>query len=266
MKRAQSMAQAAWTTRPSLHLSSWSCIGPRHRNTTACSDSADGSSPTSSSRLETSEPLLSPKNSTRETIELPVSSEEAEWTSEIGYFSDEMPKHIDVEAELGGEEFRSNSREDRMNEVELWQQLEHELYDRADGEDADVAKEIREEEAAAMAEIGEREAENTAPETKEAHRFFPPGKIMHIVTFQHDSSESEGDSPSSSDSENTQPQGEDKVGIFVTPRSLYSKVRLSQTMISDHFMPVYRRQIEKLIKELEQEATDANHYCSENSL
>ncbi|KAJ6327404.1 hypothetical protein OIU78_014311 [Salix suchowensis] len=28
MKRAQNMAQAAWTTRPSLQLSSWSCIGP----------------------------------------------------------------------------------------------------------------------------------------------------------------------------------------------------------------------------------------------
>ncbi|KAF2323634.1 hypothetical protein GH714_036407 [Hevea brasiliensis] len=210
MRRAQSMAQAAWTTRPSLRLSSWSCIGPRHR--------------------------------------------------------DEMPKHMDVDAHLdGGEDFRSNTHEDQMNEIELWKQLEHELYDRADGEDADVAKEIREEEAVAMAEVGESESASTAQETKEVHRFFPPGKIMHIVTLQLDSAEpeSEGDSPSSSDSENTQSLGEAKVGIFVTPRSLYSKLRLSQTMISDHLMPVYRRQIEKLIKELEQEATNDNHYSSE---
>ncbi|KAF2323589.1 hypothetical protein GH714_036249 [Hevea brasiliensis] len=266
MRRAQSMAQAAWTTRPSLRLSSWSCIGPRHRGATACSNSADGSSPTSSHRVDTSEPLISTKNTTRETIELPVSSGEAEWTSEIEYFSDEMPKHMDVDAHLdGGEDFRSNTHEDQMNEIELWKQLEHELYDRADGEDADVAKEIREEEAVAMAEVGESESASTAQETKEVHRFFPPGKIMHIVTLQLDSAEpeSEGDSPSSSDSENTQSLGEAKVGIFVTPRSLYSKLRLSQTMISDHLMPVYRRQIEKLIKELEQEATNDNHYSSE---
>ncbi|KAF2300943.1 hypothetical protein GH714_018481 [Hevea brasiliensis] len=128
---------------------------------------------------------------------------------------------------------------------------------------ADLAKEIREEEAAAMAEVGMSQSESTAPETKEVHRFFPPGKIMHIVTLPFDSAENEVDSLSSSDSENTQPLGEAEVGIFVTPRSLYGKLRLSQTMISDHFMPVYRRQIEKLIKELEQEPSDENHYCRE---
>ncbi|KAJ9190414.1 hypothetical protein P3X46_001620 [Hevea brasiliensis] len=264
MKRAQSMAHAAWTTRSSLLLSSWSCIGPRHRGTTACSNSADGSSPTLSSRLETSEPLISPKNTTREAIEVPVTSGETEWTSEIECCSDEMAKHLDIDADLdGGEDFRSNTREDRINEVELWQQLEHELYERADGEHADLAKEIREEEAAAMAEVGMSQSESTAPETKEVHRFFPPGKIMHIVTLPFDSAENEVDSLSSSDSENTQPLGEAEVGIFVTPRSLYGKLRLSQTMISDHFMPVYRRQIEKLIKELEQEPSDENHYCRE---
>ncbi|KAF2300925.1 hypothetical protein GH714_018341 [Hevea brasiliensis] len=130
-EEAQSMAHAAWTTRPSLLLSSWSCIGPRHRGTTACSNSADGSSPTLSSRLETSEPLISPKNTTREAIEVPVTSGETEWTSEIECCSDEMAKHLDIDADLdGGEDFRSNTREDRINEVELWQQLEHELYER----------------------------------------------------------------------------------------------------------------------------------------
>ncbi|KAF2300926.1 hypothetical protein GH714_018347 [Hevea brasiliensis] len=114
-----------------------------------------------------------------------------------------------------------------------------------------------------MAEVGMSQSESTAPETKEVHRFFPPGKIMHIVTLPFDSAENEVDSLSSSDSENTQPLGEAEVGIFVTPRSLYGKLRLSQTMISDHFMPVYRRQIEKLIKELEQEPSDENHYCRE---
>ncbi|KDP40681.1 hypothetical protein JCGZ_24680 [Jatropha curcas] len=265
MKRAQSMAQAAWTTRPALHLSSWSCIGPRHRGTSVRSNSADGSSPTSSSREETSGPLLSPKNTTTviETLEVPVSSGGAEWTTEIECCTDEMAKHVDEDADIeDGTQLMSDAHEDRMHEVELWQQLEHELYDRTDGKDADVAKEIREEEEAAMAEVGESQPERT-PETKEAHRFFPPGKIMHIVTLQFDSEESEPGSPSSSDSENAPEPSEAKIGIFLTPRSLYSKLRLSQTMISDHFMPVYRRQIEKLIEELEKEEADDNHYCNE---
>jgi hypothetical protein len=158
-----------------------------------------------------------------------------------------------------GEDLMSDSHEDRMNEVELWQQLEHELYDRSDSEDADVAKEIREEEAAVIAEVGEDQPGSTAPGMKEVRRFFPPGKIMHIVTLHLDNAESEGDTPTSSGSDNSQPPVETKVGIFRTPRTLYGKLRLSQTMVSDHFMPVYRRQIEKLIKELEEEEAAGNH-------
>ncbi len=68
-----------------------------------------------------------------------------------------------------------------MNEVELWQQLEHELYESTEGEDTDVVKEMREVEAAAMAEVGEYQQEITALETKEVHRFFPAGKIVHMI-------------------------------------------------------------------------------------
>lgn len=266
MKRAQSMAQAAWTTRPSLQLSSWSCIGPRHRATAASSNSGEGGSPGSGLKAETSEPLLtSPDSNTTTastgTIELPASSEGAEWTSEIEYScTDEMASHARMGADLDhGEDLMNDSHEDRMNEVELWQQLEHELYDRSDSEDADVAKEIREEEAAVIAEVGEDQPGSTAPGMKEVRRFFPPGKIMHIVTLHLDSAESEGDTPTSSGSDNSQPPVETKVGIFRTPRTLYGKLRLSQTMVSDHFMPVYRRQIEKLIKELEEEEAAGNH-------
>lgn len=266
MKRAQSMAQAAWTTRPSLQLSSWSCIGPRHRATAASSNSGEGGSPGSGLKAETSEPLLtSPDSNTTTastgTIEHPASSGGAEWTSEIEYScTDEMASHAHMGADLDrGEDLMSDSHEDRMNEVELWQQLEHELYDRSDSEDADVAKEIREEEAAAIAEVGEDQPGSTAPGMKEVRRFFPPGKIMHIVTLHLDSAESEGDTSTSSGSDNNQPPVETKVGIFRTPRTLYGKLRLSQTMVSDHFMPVYRRQIEKLIKELEEEEAAGNH-------
>ncbi|KAK4838641.1 hypothetical protein QYF36_015296 [Acer negundo] len=266
MKRAQSMAQAAWT-RPS-----WSCIGPRHRAAAVRPNSKEeGDSPEySSPKIETSEPLLSsPKKNAAmaamQNIELPVSSSVGmEWTSEIESCSDEIAGLVidDEGVDLIG----CNSHEESMNEVELWHQLEHELYERTEGDDDDVAKEIREEEAAAIAEVGGDQPESSAPEMKEVHRFFPPGKIMHIVTLYQEV-ESDSDSPSSSNSDSDQhpPLPEAKVGIFRTPRTVYSKLRLSQTMVSDHFMPVYRRQIEKLITELEKEQAPDSHHSEHNA-
>ncbi|KAB2078335.1 hypothetical protein ES319_A06G155700v1 [Gossypium barbadense] len=263
MRRAQSMAHAAWK-RPTINLSSWSCIGPRHRGTAARSNSEEEGNTLESSpnKAEMSEPLLpsSPINSTsstKEAIELPVSSSGVEWSSEIVYSFSDDKQHRDRDAELKvGEDLIShNTHDECMNEVELWQQLEHELYDKAEDDERDVVNQIREEEAAAIAEVrGEGQSDTSVPETKEVHRFFPAGKIMHIVTLQSDEVESEVDTPSSSDdTDDRQWTMEAKIGIFLTPRSLYSKLRLSQTMISDHFMPVYRRQIEKLIKELEED-------------
>ncbi|KHG29589.1 Sn1-specific diacylglycerol lipase alpha [Gossypium arboreum] len=263
MRRAQSMAHAAWK-RPTINLSSWSCIGPRHRGTAARSNSEEEGNTLESSpnKAEMSEPLLpsSPINSTsstKEAIELPVSSSGVEWSSEIVYSFSDDKQHRDRDAELKvGEDLIShNTHDECMNEVELWQQLEHELYDKAEDDERDVVNQIREEEAAAIAEVrGEGQSDTSVPETKEVHRFFPAGKIMHIVTLQSDEVESEVDTPSlSDDTDDRQRTMEAKIGIFLTPRSLYSKLRLSQTMISDHFMPVYRRQIEKLIKELEED-------------
>ncbi|KAJ6706234.1 LIPASE CLASS 3 FAMILY PROTEIN [Salix purpurea] len=150
MKRAQNMAQAAWTTRPSLQLSSWSCIGPRHRATAASSNSGEEVSPGSGLKAETSDPFLtSPDSNTTTasigTIELPASSVEAKWTSEIEYScTDEMPSHAHMGADLDdGEDLISDSHDDRMNEVDFWQHLEHELYERSDSEGADVVKEIK---------------------------------------------------------------------------------------------------------------------------
>ncbi|EXC32304.1 Sn1-specific diacylglycerol lipase alpha [Morus notabilis] len=263
MRRAQSMAQAAWR-RPSLQLASWSCIGPRHRATASHSNSYEESSPRSATKTEAREPFLASPNKTitttsAENVELPASTSGGmEWTSEIECScTDEIVPEVDEDAEISeGEDLMGHNRhEDRMTEVELWQQLEQELYERTEGEDVDVAKEIREEEAAAMAEVSDGEAESSGSEMKEAHRFFPAGKIMHMVLLPSDNDDADresGDSPTASSSSNGQ-RDEARIGIFLTPRSLYSKLRLSQTMISDHFMPVYRRQIEKIIKELEKE-------------
>lgn len=240
------MAQAAWT-RPSLHLSSWSCIGPRRRAMTSHSVAEEGgNSPKSSPRkTESCGPLRSPPHETVEAIELPESSATGiQWTNEIECsYSEEINPHGIAEEPDDGQALMGHIQHEQMTEVELWQQLEHELYDKSE---TDVAKEIREEEAAAMAEVGE--SDGSASEMKEAHRFFPAGKIMHIVDIQSDAVDCESDSSSTS---SNSPSAESNIGIFLTPRSLYSKLRLSQTMISDHYMPAYRRQIEKLIKEFE---------------
>ncbi|XP_004510512.1 uncharacterized protein [Cicer arietinum] len=261
MKRAKSMARAAWT-RPNLNLSSWSCMGPRRRVTGAHSNSKEeGGTPTSSAsdNAESSDPLLcSPKKGINaKSMNLPVSSSVDEWSSEI-----ECVNESRADAE-GDDDFHLSENmmdheryEDQMSEVELWHQLEHELYDRPEGEEEDVVKEIREEEEAAITEVVGQTRNSSVPEMKEVHRFFPPGKIMHIVTLHSDSTEFESDgSPSSTSSDDSQPD-ETKIGIFLTSRSLYSKLRLSQTMISDHFMPIYRKQIERLIKELEEESSE----------
>ncbi|KAI3727365.1 hypothetical protein L1987_67179 [Smallanthus sonchifolius] len=229
MRRAQSMAQAAWS-RPSIDISSWSCMGPRRRPAVASSNSPESSS--SNTATEGKGIAVA--------LEFPVSSSDEATTA--WHFDDLHDDEANADM--------ASTYEDRMTEFELWEQLEHELYDQSEGqEEADVAKEMREEEEAAIAE-GRK---NPSPETKEAHRFFPAGKIMHIVTIPQVVESETDDEASSSESDNDERDRvvEDKVGLFLTPRSLYSKIRLSHNMITDHFMPVYRRQIEKLIRELE---------------
>ncbi|RDX88739.1 Sn1-specific diacylglycerol lipase alpha, partial [Mucuna pruriens] len=258
MKRAKSMAQAAWT-RPNLNLSSWSCMGPRRRAMSFHANSKDGgSSPSSSASTsaERSEPLLgSPKKAINaKNMNLPVSSSIDEWSSEIECGNESSS---DAEVDVDHDDGDNNRYEDQVSEVELWHQLEHELYDGPEGEETDVVKEIREEEAAIADEVGQ--TQSTAPDMKEVHRFFPPGKIMHIVTLQSDAAENESDDSPTSASSDSSEHNETKIGIFLTSRSLYSKLRLSQRMISDHFMPVYRRQIERLIKELEEESAEGHN-------
>lgn len=255
MKRAQSMAQAA-LSRPGLNMSSWSCMGPRQRSRTNCSVRADSPESSSTQRgtldsfLTTVEEIV-----VTNTKELPeFSSEDAAGTS------DNCASEIAFADSDDGEGVLDHIRsEDRMTEVELWQQLERELYEQESSEEVDMVKEIREEEAAAIAEVNDDN--EPVPNTKEAHRFFPPGKIMHIVTLVNDDPDRVSDASTSSDLDETSEE-EPKVGIFLTPRSLYSKLRLSQTMIADHYMPIYRRQIEKLIREIENKGDDEVDNCA----
>ncbi|XP_010552245.1 PREDICTED: uncharacterized protein LOC104822661 [Tarenaya hassleriana] len=256
MRRAQSML-----TRPTLSLSSWSCMGPRRRATAVhlnpnSENRLDSIGPPSSSyQPETSDPLLSPDMTAVVTSTSTIETDLSCYREEAG----ERLGAIDLDE--GDDPTDINTREERMTEAELWQQLEHDLYNDASEpelEETEVAKKMKEEEEAAIAEAGVAPSESHATDMKEARRFFPPGKIMHIVTFRPEAAaaatataaeedENEGSAPDPTEEE------EGKVGIFQTRRSLYSKVRLSQRMISDHFMPVYRRKMEQLIRELTEE-------------
>ena len=74
-------------------------------------------------------------------------------------------------------------------------------------------------------------------------RFYPPGKLMHLVSPLLD----KGDPVS--EEQDQQPS----VGLFLTERSWYDKVRLSRTMVHDHFMPNYKIMMTRLIEQLERE-------------
>ncbi|RAL43844.1 hypothetical protein DM860_014345 [Cuscuta australis] len=278
MRRAQSMAHAALSG-PAMRLSSWSCVGPRRRPSTTFNNNSNNNnnneheaSESSSSRKAASEPLIGGISCITEVEELPVSS----WDSgtEISIQKNLDDDAADDDFEENGDVIAARGQQDHMTEVQMWQQLEQELYDK-DGGGTGTVKEIREEEAAAIAEVGQSsaESESSVPDTKEAHRFFPPGRIMHIVTLAPDDQQHSDDASNASEDDNEEDGGEDVggpedsgLGIFLTPRTLYSKIRLSQTMISDHFMPVYRRQIEKLIKKLDgDDDNDAKKESSGNT-
>ncbi|MQL98293.1 hypothetical protein Taro_030998 [Colocasia esculenta] len=260
MKRARNVAQAAWT-RPSLRLSSWSCIGPRRRNTAIVSNSKSQETVVEDSTMtaEAAEiPLMSCRTSDVETRTL-ITSEGIEWTSEIERHSAERSAAA-ADSEYNGDGHDGEDimvhgqSEDHMSEVELWQQLEDELYRRRESEEVDVVKEIREEEKAAAAEVAEGTSESLLPQASEVRRFFPPGKIMHVVSLLPESKPREGDGENV-DGDDSESSSGPQVGIFLTPRSLYGKLRLSQTMINDHYMPIYRRNIEAVISELERNAS-----------
>lgn len=135
----------------------------------------------------------------------------------------------------------------------LWYELEREL----EREDDEARIQAKEEEVAAVAEreiIEEENALADAVESKipvsaldvaDSHRFYPPGKIMHIVSVP------------SSDTANSGHGGtcDERVAIYETPRNLYTKIRLTRTMISDHYMPMYKKMIELLIMQLENDET-----------
>ena len=262
MNRARNVAQAAWTHQ-SLRISSWSCMGPRHRPSSSVSSPNSEENDSGSCQSANS---FHPSTSETKTVkrkEVITSEGGIGWTSEMegsrssasSHHSQEIENHDDEGSD--GEDLMGHGRiEDSMTEVELWQQLEHELNqpenEEAINDEEDMVKEAREEEeeeiVAAAAEVGENV---TIEATTEMRRFFPPGKIMHIVPIPPEGP-ADDEEVNRDDDVGSIPRPP-KVGIFLTPRSLYGKLRLSRTMINDHYMPMYKRNIELVISELEKD-------------
>lgn len=246
MRRARSVAQAAWT-RPALQLSSWTCIGPRRRNNASSTATVTSEELSSTGGGSESTSLLT--EATVETREI-VASETMQYPSEevqssvavaadaVGMLDDKIDSDEDITDHHGDE--------DRMTDVELWQQLENEFYRKREGEEDEIVEEMTE--STIVEEVGGT-SEDVLSETKEVHRFYPPGKIMHILTPSREETINEESMDVLED--DTDGESHSSMGIFLTPRSLYGKLRLSKMMINDHYMPIYRRSIEQLIAELE---------------
>ncbi|CAA3022120.1 lipase calmodulin-binding heat-shock [Olea europaea subsp. europaea] len=225
LKRAQDVAQAVVRTRSSISL--WTCMGPRRRAVARSSNSkADDLTEASLLTEETSESLVS----------------EVIATESRQYETDEEEDLI-----KGDELAAASTLEEITTEGELWYELEKELQRQEDV--ADI--QIQDEEEAAIKEITEEEkvltstVESQRPifssDVSDNHRFYPPGSIMHIVSVHYpEASETGPDVPA-----------EEQVCLYQTPRELYSKLRFSKTMINDHYMPMYKKMMELLIEQLE---------------
>lgn len=243
MKRAQNVAQAVVRTRSSL--TSWSCMGPRRRSVGLPLNSKVKDLPEASVVTESSEALVA------EIQSKDIVQNKLECSSSGGSGNDDTEED---EPLISDDRVITSSTMEDVTEGELWYELEKELQRQeneidiqAQEEEAAAAKEITEEENV-LANAAETKSPITSSDVAESHQFYPPGRIMHIVPiFSSKTANLDHDEPT-----------EEHVGIYETPRELYSKIRLSRTMINDHYMPMYKKMMELLIRELED---DEDHSC-----
>ncbi|MCD7467341.1 hypothetical protein HAX54_004745 [Datura stramonium] len=240
MKRAQDVAQAVVKTRSSL--SSWSCMGVRRR---VVSPSAN-SKPDDFSEA----PLIAPRICETFVSEVVTSAPEGKKVEYCSSSSGSEQDETDEEEDAAGvDKAIGTTPIEDITEGELWYELEKELQrqeretDVHDQEAAAAAEEIAEEEKV-LANAAENQTPISPSDVSDNHHFYPPGRIMHMVSIP---------SSEASDLDHDGPTEDHHVGIYETPRELYSKLRLSKTMINDHYMPMYKKMMELLIRELENE-------------
>ncbi|KAK7329491.1 hypothetical protein VNO77_23661 [Canavalia gladiata] len=242
MKRAQSVAEAVVRTRSSL--SSWSCMSARRRNV----------GPSLSSKTEdlTEASLISETNCksllTEEIVREPMLKDENN-SSSGGSGHDDTDEEEQLVHGNHHQDITASTVRD-ITEGQLWFELEKELQKQDNTmnihaqEEAAAAKEITEEENQ-IVDAAECSNSITTSDNMDSHRFYPPGRIMHIVSILS----SDDSNPNSDD------PVEEHVCLYETPRELYSKLRLSRTMINDHYMPMYKKMMELLIRELEKDSS-----------
>ncbi|KAK4425911.1 Sn1-specific diacylglycerol lipase alpha [Sesamum alatum] len=241
MRRAQDVAQAVVKTRTSI--SSWTCMGPRRRANAPSSNSKTDDLPDLPLITErTSESLVT------EVISCNSDTNNADYcsSSDSGTTHDETDEDEDL---VQVEKVVTTSTIEEITEGQLWYELEKELKRQGSEVDAQVqeeedavAKEITEEEKV-FADAVESHTPISSSDVSDNHHFYPPGRIMHIISVP----------PTDSTDQSHDDLAEEQVGIYETPRELYSKLRLSRTMINDHYMPMYKKMMELLIKQLEDE-------------
>lgn len=240
----QNVTEAVVRTRSSL--SSWSCMGARRRNVGSLPSPKEEDLPEASliSSEVTSESLVT-EVGTRASV---VNKAECS-SSSGGSGNDDTDEEVTL---LPGDREVTTATTEDITDGELWYELEKELQRQEDEPDVQA----QEEEAAAVIEITEEEnmladaVESKSPnssDVSESLHFYPPGRIMHIISMPPSSDND------SVDNDTGAGPAEEHVAIYETPRNLYSKLRLSRTMIKDHFMPMYKKMMELLIRELENE-------------
>lgn len=102
--------------------------------------------------------------------------------------------------------------------------------------------ELENEKAALKAVAEQKKEQPIEPAVLERHHYFPPGRIMHMVVM-----------PATGTDRCGSIEDEQRVGIYETPRDLYGKIRLSPTMIEDHYMSSCKKTMELLIEELKKD-------------
>lgn len=232
VKHAQYVAQAV--ARSQYSLSSWTCMGARRRpvGTTAKEKSSDLDSP-SETNLGTT--IVDCSNHLDDPHSDSSQDSDNEETEEDELTQRDKIVNVSAVEELTGD---------------LWFDLEKEL-NRAETTTAEAQQEVE----AAVKEIIDEE--NAVLQAEKQHstivatetlQFYPPGKIMHMVLLPTSD-------PEADQTEHILPD-EHNVGIYETPRYLYSKIRLSRTMINDHYMPMYKKIMELLIDKLAKDQED----------
>ncbi|WOL06672.1 hypothetical protein Cni_G15406 [Canna indica] len=233
VKRAQTVAQAV--ARSQSSLSTWTCMGARRRTVGTISKEKEPDLHSVSQRI--SEKIIVDCNS--EMVD--------ETQSSCSRGSDN--EEIEEDELIQQDQVPGASAIDELTEGDLWFELEKELHGQADP----TAAESQEEVAAAVKEIMDEEnavlqadKQHRSTNATETHEFYPPGRIMHMVLLP----------TPDADSNEHATTDENNVGIYESPRYLYRKIRLSRTMINDHYMPMYKKTMELLIDKLARDEDD----------